>query len=102
MLKLHVKIAKGFLWKDIIFTAQTSFPLTIFSVNVTESLGNCTLGHIYWTNPKWKTSFFVQWKNRKSEGKCECVWVCSENYDIIKMANANKLFVHNPLVFGVH
>ena len=44
----------------------------------------------------------MQWKNRKSEGKCECVWVCSENDDIIKIANANKLFVHNPLVFGVH
>ena len=37
-----------------------SFPLRIFSVNVTNSKGNCGFGHIYWRNPQWKTSFFVQ------------------------------------------
>ena len=35
-----------------------SFPLKIFSVNVTKSAGDCGFGHIYWKNPKWKTSFF--------------------------------------------
>ena len=35
-----------------------SFPLRIFSVNVTKSTGNCGFGHIYWRNPSWKTSFF--------------------------------------------
>ena len=37
-----------------------SFPLRISSVNVTKSAGNCGFGHIYWRNPYWKTSFFVQ------------------------------------------
>ena len=38
-----------------------SFPLKISSVNVTKFAGNCGFGHIYWRNPEWKTSFFVQW-----------------------------------------
>ena len=37
-----------------------SFPLTISSVNVTKSAGICRFGHIYWWNPWWNTSFFVQ------------------------------------------
>ena len=32
----------------------------IFSVNVTKSAANCGFGHVYWRNPSWKTSFFVQ------------------------------------------
>ena len=39
-----------------------SFPLRISSVNVTKSAANCGFDHIYWRNPKWKTSFFVQWE----------------------------------------
>ena len=39
-----------------------NFLLRISSVNVTKSAQNCGFGHIYWRNPKWKTSFFVQWK----------------------------------------
>ena len=38
-----------------------SFPIAIFSVNVTTSAVSCEFGHIYWRNPYWKTSFFVQW-----------------------------------------
>ena len=37
---------------------KRSFPLRIFSVNVTKSAENCRFGHIYWRNPLWKTSFF--------------------------------------------
>ena len=37
-----------------------SFPLRISSVNVTKSPGSCGFGHIYWRNPYWKTSFFIQ------------------------------------------
>ena len=37
-----------------------SFPLRIPLVNVTKSAGNCGSSHIYWRNPQWKTSFFVQ------------------------------------------
>ena len=29
---------------------------------ILEMKGNCGFGHIYCRNPKWKTSFFVQWK----------------------------------------
>ena len=39
-----------------------SFPLRVSSVNVIKSAVSCEFGHIYWRNPKWKTSFFVQWK----------------------------------------
>ena len=38
-----------------------SFPLKIFSVNVTKSAVSCGFCHIYWRNPSWKISFFVQW-----------------------------------------
>ena len=38
-----------------------SFPLRISPVNVTKSAVSCEFGHIYWRNPWWKTSFFVQW-----------------------------------------
>ena len=37
------------------------FLLQISSVNVTKSAVPCGFSHIYWRNPLWKTSFFVQW-----------------------------------------
>ena len=39
-----------------------SFSLSIYSVNVTKSAVSCRFGHIYWRNPEWKTSLFVQCK----------------------------------------
>ena len=48
-----------------------SFPLRISSVNVTISAGNCGFCHIYWRNPWWKTSFFVQWRFSKGSLKKE-------------------------------
>ena len=39
---------------------EKMFPLRIFSVNVTKSEENCGFGHIYWRNPWWSFSFFVQ------------------------------------------
>ena len=39
-----------------------SFPSRISSANVTKSAGNWGFGHTYWGNPKWETSFFVQWR----------------------------------------
>ena len=50
-------------WKFFDATQKWSFPLTISSVNVTKSAGNCGFGHIYWRIPQWKTSFLVH---------CEC------------------------------
>ena len=37
-----------------------SFPLRIYSVNMTKSLEICGLGHIYWRSPPWKTLFSAQ------------------------------------------
>ena len=43
-------------------TAQkTKLSIKDSSVNVTKSAGNCGFGYIYWRNPRWKPSFFVQW-----------------------------------------
>ena len=42
---------------DTVPPVMNSFSLRISSVNVTKSAG-----HIYWRNPWWKISFFVQWK----------------------------------------
>ena len=38
-----------------------SFLLRISSVKMTKSAENLGFGHIYWRNPSWKVSFFVQW-----------------------------------------
>ena len=38
-----------------------SFPVRISSVYVTKPAVSCVFGHIYWRNPSWKTSIFVQW-----------------------------------------
>ena len=38
-----------------------SFPLRIFSVNVTKSEISSGFGHIYWKYPNEKLHFFVQW-----------------------------------------
>ena len=38
-----------------------SFPLRIYSGNVTISAVFCLFGHIYWRNSLWRTSFFVQY-----------------------------------------
>ena len=35
-----------------------SFPLRIYSVNVTKSAIPCGFGHIYWRNPQWKIWFY--------------------------------------------
>ena len=37
-----------------------SFPLKISSVIVTKSAVSCVFGYIYWRNPCWKISFFMQ------------------------------------------
>ena len=53
-------------------TAQKmKFSNKVSSVNVTKSAGNCGFGHIYWRNPYWKTSFFVQRKMLSTEIKME-------------------------------
>ena len=47
--------------KEFSWQKKWSFPLSISSVNETKSSVFCWFGHIYWRNPRWKTSFFVQW-----------------------------------------
>ena len=52
-------------------TAQKwSFQLRISSVNMTKFAVSSGVGHIYWGNRQWKTSFFVQ---------CNFVIMCSES-----------------------
>ena len=41
-------------------TKKLNFPLRISSVNVTKSTFSCGFGYIFWRNPSWKTSIFVQ------------------------------------------
>ena len=59
-----------------------SFPLSISSVNVTKSAVFYGFGHIYWRNPYWKNSFFVQclrvyisWKYHFKSSTChDALW----------------------------
>ena len=44
----------------MILYKKWTFPWRISLVNVNEAAVSCRFGHIYWRNPKWKTSFFVQ------------------------------------------
>ena len=60
---------------SITLRKKWSFPLSISSVNVTKSAGICGFGHIYWRNPSWKTSFFVQCYFHDN---CECITKASK------------------------
>ena len=53
-----IKKTKSCFW--IIVTAQKSFSLRPSSVIVTKFAVSCWFVHIYWRNPYWKISFFVQ------------------------------------------
>ena len=50
-----------------------SFPLRISPVNVTKYAVSCGFGYIYWRNPYWKTSFFVQCQLSR-RGKHSLMW----------------------------
>ena len=47
-------------YQDYPLHKKRKFPLRISSVNVIKSAVSCRFGHIYWRNPSWKTSFYVQ------------------------------------------
>ena len=49
------------LWATASLHKKRSFPLRIFSVNVTKSTGN--VGHIYWRNLSWKVHFLFSASN---------------------------------------
>ena len=40
-------------------------------VNVTKSSISCGNPEVYWRNPQWKTSFFVQWEDKSAEQKAK-------------------------------
>ena len=62
-----MKIHKNHLQcKNFHDTKKWGFPLTISSVNETNSAFSCTFGHIYWRYIWWKTSFFVQCLSRRN------------------------------------
>ena len=53
-------VQQSFHWwySCIHWTKKWSFPLKVFSVNVTKSAGNCGFRHIYWEVHNWKLQFF--------------------------------------------
>ena len=67
-----------------------SIPLRISSVNMTTFAGNCGFGHIYWRNPYWKTSFFVQCYFHISN--------CNNARDFFKLKIISAVF----LIAGIH
>ena len=60
----HLGWEKAYSTLPVIISLNTAqkmkFSLSISSVNVTKSAVSCGFSHIYWRNPQWKTSFFVQ------------------------------------------
>ena len=61
--RMGSKYPSGTRWLE----KNESFQVRISSVNVTKSAASCGFGHIYWRNPYWKTSFFVQWSSATSK-----------------------------------
>ena len=49
-LTLNVRLSFGMLSLSLSLHKKWSFPLTISSVSVSKSAGNCGFGHIYWKN----------------------------------------------------
>ena len=49
--------------RPIALHKKWSFPLGIFSVNVTKYAVSCGFGHIYLGNSKWKTSLVQCWES---------------------------------------
>ena len=47
-------------FRQVSLHKKWSFQLRISSVNMTKPAVSSGFGHIYWRNPLWKTSFFVQ------------------------------------------
>ena len=45
-------------FKILTMHKKWNFSLSIPSINVTKSAGNCGFGHIYWRNPYWKTFLY--------------------------------------------
>ena len=64
--------------KKIALYEKWNFPLRISSANVTKSTVSCGFSHIYWRNPKWKTSFLycVVWTCSDSPGLPELLYSC--------------------------
>ena len=80
---------------SIDFNKQTlhkkwSFPLRISSVNVIKSAVSWGFGHIYWINPRWKTSFFVQWKISST---CARQMLCLDYSNLQDRRNLSKLYL---------
>ena len=68
-------------------TKKWSFPLRIPSVNMTKSTVSGESGHIYWRNPWWKTSFYVQ-------------WILRNRYKAINHFNVFIYIKTSPHIFG--
>ena len=51
----------SYLGPNCLGSLQKPFTFRNFSVNVFKYAWNIVFAQIYWENPKWKISFFVQW-----------------------------------------
>ena len=64
--------------------------MRISSVNVTKSAVSCGVGHVYWRNPQWKTSFFVQWKISST---CARQMLFLDYSNLQERRNISKLYI---------
>ena len=72
------------------------FPLRISSVNVTKSSDFCGFGHIYWRNPQWKTSFFVQCAHQDISLLKQCLLVHKRFF--VSLTNQWPFLHHNTIL----
>ena len=55
----RIRLGKNQLSRNHSYSLTLQNKFRTFSTYKTKSAGNCGFGHIYWRNPKQKTSFFV-------------------------------------------
>ena len=70
------------------------FSLRISSINVTKSEGNCGFVHIYWRNPLWKTSFFVQWRMIEEQEKKHIKGLERHRKQLVKSSSEKESWKH--------
>ena len=81
---------KTFLTIDFNKEFNNKFSIRISSLNVTKSVVSCGFGNIYWSNPQWKASFFVQWKISST---CAGQMLCINYSNLEERRHMSKLYM---------
>ena len=88
------------------FTAEKmKFSTKDFFSKCDQSAVSCGFGHIYWRNPEWKTSFFVQWLIYQHSYEILIFWkndwwVCASH--ISKNRRITSFTIkQNPFIYGI-